>query len=103
MTYSTYEEYLRHPKFRAVTRAVAIRSSGRCEHKGEDCTNVAIDFHHVRYPPWGTFDVPSNLLHVCRTCHEKLHRCKLCSGILKAEAIKADRDICFTCYMETQG
>ena len=63
--YKTYSEYLRHPVFLAA-RTVAMRlSDGRCV----DCGAAATEVHHVRYPPWGTFDVPSNLRPVCHACH----------------------------------
>jgi predicted HNH restriction endonuclease len=29
--------------------------------------------HHVRYPPWGTFDTEENLLALCRPCHAAIH------------------------------
>ena len=63
--YGTYSEYLKHPVFRAV-RAVAMRrTSGLCAR----CGAVATEVHHVQYPPWGTFDVPSHLEPVCHRCH----------------------------------
>jgi hypothetical protein len=65
--YSTYDDYLRHPVFRAV-RSVAMRQAGGLCGCGAPATEV----HHVRYPPWGTFDVPSNLQPVCHGCHCRL-------------------------------
>jgi hypothetical protein len=63
--YRTYAEYLRHPKYRAV-RAIAMeRANYRCQRCGGRATEV----HHLRYPPWGTFDVIDNLLPVCHSCH----------------------------------
>jgi hypothetical protein len=29
--------------------------------------------HHLRYPPWGTFDVPENMIAVCHPCHCEIH------------------------------
>lgn len=29
--------------------------------------------HHLRYPPWGAFDVPENLIAVCHPCHCEIH------------------------------
>jgi hypothetical protein len=64
--YSTYREYLRHPKFRAVRSKVMVRSGGKCE----DChERPPTEVHHLRYPPWGTFDVPENLVAICHECH----------------------------------
>lgn len=63
--YETYSEYLRHPIFLAV-RAVAMkRNHGLCQ----DCGQLATEVHHLQYPPWGTFDVPSHLRPICHACH----------------------------------
>lgn len=68
--YRTYDEYLRHPKYRAV-RAVAFkRAAGRCERCKRRPPTEA---HHLRYPPWGTFDVAGNLLVICHQCHCEIH------------------------------
>jgi len=68
--YRSYAEYLRHPKFRAVRSVVMLRSGGTCERcKARPPTEV----HHLRYPPWGTFDVPENLVAICHACHCKEH------------------------------
>jgi hypothetical protein len=99
MSYKSYSEYLSHPTFRAVCDVVKQRSGGTggiCETEG--CNSQGVDMHHVRYCKWGEFDTPENLLHLCRECHEDAHTCRSCGGILKAEAIKADRDVCFDCY-----
>ena len=29
--------------------------------------------HHLRYPQWGAFDVPENLIAVCHQCHCDIH------------------------------
>lgn len=66
--YETYQQYLSHPVFRAA-RAVAMRrAEGLCP-----CGQPATEVHHKRYPPWGMFDVPSNLQPVCHACHCKEH------------------------------
>jgi hypothetical protein len=62
--YNTYEEYLRHPAFQAARRVAMQRAEWRCR-----CGAPATEVHHLRYPAWGTFDVPSNLEPVCHTCH----------------------------------
>jgi len=68
--YRNYKEYLRHPKFKAV-RAVAMKSA---DHTCQDCKAArATEVHHIKYPPWGTFDVPENLIPICHTCHCKRH------------------------------
>lgn len=93
--YSTYEEYLRTPEFRAVCGQVAIRSGGTCEVCGEA---AATEYHHVQYCKWGDYDVAANLLHICHSCHCDSHRCLSCGQIaLKARHIKAGRVLCDRC------
>lgn len=95
--YKTYTEYLATPEFRSVCGIVATRSGNRCE----DCGLGAVDFHHVRYCRWGSFDVPENLLHLCRACHENRHRCSRCGSIrLKARHIKSKVNICDQCEQQ---
>jgi hypothetical protein len=63
-----YQEYLAHPVFRAA-RSVALRKAkGVCA-----CGAKASEVHHLKYPPWGMFDVPSNLKPVCHRCHCEEH------------------------------
>lgn len=46
------------------------RAGGICER----CRRrPATEPHHLRYPKWGTFDVPENLIAVCHACHCELH------------------------------
>jgi hypothetical protein len=68
--YSTYAEYLRHPRFLKVRTEVFARAAGRCER----CQlHPPKDPHHLRYPPWGEFDVPENLIAICHQCHCDIH------------------------------
>lgn len=68
--YKSYAEYLRHPKFRAVRKIAMDRADWMCQR----CHNArASEVHHLRYPKWGTFDVPENLLPVCHACHCAIH------------------------------
>lgn len=71
VSYRTYAEYLRHPQFLAVRAEAFRRAGGRCEHirDGQRCNRRATEPHHLRYPPWGSFDGPENLLVVCHECH----------------------------------
>lgn len=69
MSYRSYAEYLRHPTYRAVRQIAWNRSAGRCEW----CNAPATEVHHLRYPKWGTFDVPENLVALCHACHCKAH------------------------------
>lgn len=68
--YATYAEYLRHPRFLAVRAKVFERAKGVCERCG---LRPPRDPHHLRYPPWGEFDVPENLIAICRQCHCEIH------------------------------
>ena len=67
--YQTYSEYLQHPVFRVARWIAMRRAKGLCL-----CGRVATEVHHANgYPPWGMFDVPSNLTPICHECHCKAH------------------------------
>lgn len=68
--YSSYREYLRHPRFLAVRAKVFEWADGICERCG---VRPPTEPHHLRYPPWGTFDVPENMIAVCHQCHCEIH------------------------------
>ena len=68
--YSNYAEYLRHPRFRAIRREAMKAAGWTCQECGKA---RATQVHHLRYPPWGTFDVVENLHPVCYPCHCKIH------------------------------
>lgn len=68
--YRTYAEYLRHPRFLAIKAEVFERANGLCERCG---LRPPTEPHHLRYPPWGAFDVPSNLIAICHQCHCDAH------------------------------
>ncbi len=68
--YATYQDYLRHPRFLAIRQLVMERAGGVCERCG---VRPAREPHHLRYPKWGTFDVPDNLIAVCHECHCRFH------------------------------
>lgn len=95
MMYSTYQEYLQLPEFRAVCSEVRQRSGGVCEWCG---ARDATEPHHVAYCMWGTVDISFNLLDVCHQCHCDLHRCSECRQVkLKARHIKAGSQMCDDC------
>lgn len=67
--YGSYRDYLNHPVFKAARKVAMRRASYRCA-----CGQPATEVHHHRpgadrYPPWGMFDVPSNLRPICHACH----------------------------------
>ena len=68
--YRTYAEYLKHPRFLAIRAKVFDRAGGICERCGR---RPPREPHHLRYPPWGTFDVPENMIAVCHECHCDIH------------------------------
>jgi hypothetical protein len=70
LPYRTYKEYLKHPKFRVVRQEVIKRAGGVCEKCKE---RRATEVHHLKYPPWGTFDVPENMIAICHPCHCEVH------------------------------
>jgi hypothetical protein len=95
MSYTSYDEYLSHPEFRAVCNKVFERSGGICEWCG---FRRATEPHHVQYCKWGEFDTELNLLHVCHKCHCDLHRCEVCKKVnLKAKHIKSGDRVCDRC------
>lgn len=68
--YRGYREYLRHPRFREIRGEVFKWAAGLCER----CMDrTPTEPHHLRYPPWGTFDVPENMIAVCHGCHCEIH------------------------------
>lgn len=68
--YSSYAEYLRHPRFLAVRAKVFSRAGDTCERCKE---RPPSEPHHLKYPPWGTFDVPENMIAICHQCHCEIH------------------------------
>ena len=68
--YRTYAEYLRHPRFLKIRAVVFERAAGLCERCRK---RPPTEPHHLRYPPWGTFDVPENMIAVCHPCHCEIH------------------------------
>lgn len=68
--YRTYAEYLKHPRFLKIRAEVFERAAGLCERCRK---RPPTEPHHLRYPPWGTFDVPENMIAVCHPCHCEIH------------------------------
>ena len=66
MQYKTYGEYLRHPRFREIRMEAMIAANNTCLDCGK---KPATEVHHIKYPPWGTFDVVENLIPLCHGCH----------------------------------
>lgn len=68
--YRSYAEYLRHPRFLKIRAEVFTWAAGLCERCSK---RPPTEPHHLRYPPWGTFDVPENMIAVCHPCHCEIH------------------------------
>ena len=68
--YRSYAEYLQHPRFLKIRAQVFERAAGLCERCKK---RPPTEPHHLRYPPWGTFDVPENMIAVCHQCHCEIH------------------------------
>jgi hypothetical protein len=68
--YRGYAEYLKHPRFLEIRAQVFARAGGKCERCG---VRPPTEPHHLRYPPWGAFDVPENLIAICHPCHCDIH------------------------------
>jgi hypothetical protein len=59
------------PELRKAKKAVRERSGGKCEARIPSvCTGRATDAHHVKMRSRGGKHDPSNLLDVCRRCHD---------------------------------
>ncbi len=61
------------PDYQAVYRLVDLRSEGRCEVlvSGSRCARRAMDHHHAVKPRRRNHSV-GLVLHVCRTCHDRM-------------------------------
>ena len=47
------------------------RAKGKCEMCGQ---RRVTEVHHLKYPPWGTFEKDAKHLRaVCHQCHSKIH------------------------------
>lgn len=74
---SLYDNYLGSPQWKSLRRAILARAGNVCER----ChIRPATQGHHLTYERLGN-ETLSDLLAVCRDCHEELH------GIEKKEAI----------------
>ena len=49
----------------------------------ERCSNIAVDIHHLTFKSQGGKDEISNLMALCRCCHDKAHSDKEFNETLK--------------------
>ena len=66
---TNYQAHLASPQWQDIRADAAARSQGLCEL----CKAVAVETHHVKYPRGYANDSVDNVLHVCSTCHRRLH------------------------------
>lgn len=77
-TYTTekkvaYREYLNSKAWRDKRKIVLARDGMKCRDCG--CTD-GLQVHHMWYSRTREEEVPSQLITLCRSCHEKRHRLK---------------------------
>lgn len=89
----------------------------RDRHRCRGCAKSADEVHHIVFRSQGGTDDPSNLVAICRGCHEQAHgrrggklpawvlkamviydKFRVCCGIWKFFALQAN---CLTCEMRT--
>ena len=56
--------------WKAMKDCVLLRDDGKCR----VCGNPAEEVHHIRPRHFHGTDVPANLVSLCKTCHDEVHR-----------------------------
>lgn len=64
-----YFEHLRSNRWHQIKAEATLRSQGLCEL----CKSAASETHHIKYPRGYARDTSENVLHVCSSCHRRLH------------------------------
>lgn len=61
--------------WKAVCAAVAVRDGGRCRvcRRALDTLTLGGDCHHIVFRSQGGRDETSNVVLLCRACHDKVH------------------------------
>lgn len=60
--------------YRTARRRRLELAAGRCEARAPGCTHGAVHTHHIRRRSQGGADELDNLLAVCASCHDWIHR-----------------------------
>lgn len=68
--YKGYDNYRRHWLYQVIREVAISRGWGLCE---LCATRDVTEVHHDKYPVWGAFDTPSNLVAICHECHCEIH------------------------------
>jgi 5-methylcytosine-specific restriction endonuclease McrA len=71
-SYATQDGWTIRNSWWDLRAKVVERSGNRCEARG--CTNPLEEVHHIRPLSQGGLNVLSNLIGLCRACHDKRHR-----------------------------
>jgi hypothetical protein len=79
-----YREYLASDDWRKLRGGALTWSSGKCDF----CGDLAEQVHHVRYPKTFGNERPSDLVSVCRRCHELCHGRQQMQELTNAEKYK---------------
>lgn len=64
---STYEEYLDSPTWQTKRQETIARAGHKCQLCGAD---TRLDVHHNTYERFGGNELPTDLVVLCRSCHE---------------------------------
>lgn len=71
-SYATSNGWVVKNSWWEVREKVVLRSGNRCEARG--CTGPLQEVHHIRPLSQGGLNTPSNLIGLCRDCHDKRHK-----------------------------
>lgn len=64
-----YREYISSAQWRRVASAAVERAGGKCQRCGISKWTQKLEVHHLTYERFGR-EMPSDLLVVCRDCHQ---------------------------------
>jgi 5-methylcytosine-specific restriction endonuclease McrA len=78
MQYLTYQEQLRHPKWKALSEKIKEKADWKCE-RCESIDLPLIVHHRIYVKGRKAWQYHESLLEVlCENCHEDEHRCTYC-------------------------
>lgn len=77
-TWATYEDYLQSELWKNIRKQVHSRDGDHCQVCGKSeeeiaKSAVAWNCHHWRYPVDWAGDNSSNVVKVCKSCHDEIH------------------------------
>lgn len=87
-----YRKHLQSETWKMKRREVRRRSEGRCEQRwgGKRCPNRATEVHHITYDHLGDERL-SEMMDVCRSCHEAIEQAKRDARKMKAVVTFAEK------------